>query len=191
MPDYRHATDEELIASSAQNQLAFAEIVHRYEAKLLRYIHRLGIRQAEDTEDILQNTFIKVYRNLHSFDPKLSFSSWIYRITHNEVVSFFRKRKVRPQGHYVDDAEKIMERIANGDSASKLAEQNFDAEILGQALAKISRKYQNVIVLRYFEEREYQEISDILKVPVGSVGTMLHRAKKALKKELDHLTVES
>jgi len=185
MTDREPSTDEQVVALALENASAFAELVTRYEPKLLRYVRRLGVSQLQDAEDLLQNVFLKVYRNLNGFDRKLSFSSWIYRITHNEVVSFFRKNSARPQGHYIDDAEKVLERMKNGDDTSDLAELNIKKEGLEKALSSINKKYRHIIILRYFEEREYKEISDILKIPIGSVGTLLYRAKKALKKSIN------
>lgn len=180
-------TDEELVAQARKNQAAFAEIVQRYEEKLSRYIRRLGASQQQDTEDVLQNVFIKVYKNLNGFDQSLSFSSWIYRITHNEVVSFFRKKSVRPQGHYTSDAEEALQRIKSDNDTSLLAEQELHADQLKAGLTKLDQKYKDILILRYFEEREYKEISDILQIPTNSVGTLIHRAKKALAKHMKHL----
>ncbi|PIU78076.1 MAG: hypothetical protein COS72_03485, partial [Candidatus Moranbacteria bacterium CG06_land_8_20_14_3_00_43_56] len=90
-------TDEELVALTLKNQDFFSCIVERYEAKLTRYIRRISAATQEDAEDLLQEIFVKVYRNLYGFDPSLKFSSWIYRIAHNQVISQWRKTKSRPQ----------------------------------------------------------------------------------------------
>ena len=89
-------TDEEIVRRTLADKEAFALLIERYEAKLARYLERLGIAVPEDREDILQNTFVKAYRNLNSFDTELSFSSWVYRIAQNEAMSFFRARRARP-----------------------------------------------------------------------------------------------
>lgn len=177
--------DEIIVGEALERQYAFGLLIERYEAKLLRYIRRLGVFSQEDAEDLLQDVFIKAYRNLKSFDTSLSFSSWIYRIAHNETISFFRKKRVRPQGHYVTDGEEALERIKGDTDTAALAEAGLDGERLAKALDQVAQKYRDVIVLRYFEEREYKEISDILKIPSGSVATLLHRAKKALRKQLE------
>jgi RNA polymerase sigma-70 factor (ECF subfamily) len=137
---------------------------------------------------VLQNIFIKAYRNIQSFDTKLSFSSWIYRIAHNETVSFFRSKKVRPEGNMIDDAEEFMEKI--WDEHTDVAEeinQKINATHIIEALNSLEDKYKNILILRYFEDREYGEISDILQIPGGSVATLLHRAKKQLSKKLQHI----
>ncbi|PIQ67215.1 hypothetical protein COY25_01610 [Candidatus Uhrbacteria bacterium CG_4_10_14_0_2_um_filter_41_7] len=183
-PRLAELPDEEIVLRALILQSDFAIIIERYQEKLLRYIKRLGIHQNQDAEDVLQDVFLKCYRNLNSFDTSLTFSSWIYRIAHNEAINFFRKNSRRPQGYYVSDNEEALKRIqADGDTTWS-TEQQINSEYLNEALNKLSQKYRDIIILRYFEEREYLEISDILKIPTGSVATNLHRAKKALRKHL-------
>ena len=86
-------TDAELVELALENQAYFSDIVYRYQTKLTYYIRRLSNFPDEEIEDILQDVFIKVYKNLNDFDQSLKFSSWIYRITHNEVISKYRKIK--------------------------------------------------------------------------------------------------
>ena len=91
-----HDIDQELVARAIENKQAFAAIVQRYEAPLLRYILRLGCKDISAAEDLLQEVFIKTFVHLNDYDTSLQFSSWIYRIAHNEIVSYFRKEKSRP-----------------------------------------------------------------------------------------------
>ena len=91
------ASDEEVVRRTLLDKEVFALIIERYEGKLARYLERLGVGILEDREDILQNAFVKAYKNLNSFDPTLTFSSWMYRIVHNEAMSFFRAKHARPQ----------------------------------------------------------------------------------------------
>lgn len=181
-------TDEQIVGDALVHKDIFGELVRRYEARLTRYLHRLGVYRQEDTEDVLQNIFLKTYRNLNEFDQSLKFSSWIYRIAHNEAMSFFRARSVRPEGSLIDDSDSALETLRSSLDASHEAERSIDAEHVSKALASIDAKYRDAIVLRYFEEREYSEISDILRIPIGTVATLLNRAKKKLQTELSHLT---
>lgn len=179
-------TDEELISSIIHDKQLFGAVVERYEQKLRRYIKRLGVHQHEDQSDVLQDIFIKVYRNANAFDTKLKFSSWIYRIAHNEAISWYRKRSVRPEGHLVADSEELLQ-FAKGalvEESQKFDEQ-INADIIHDALLQLPGKYKEVILLRYFEYKEYDEISDILKIPAGSVGTLLHRGKKKLLRAIN------
>lgn len=180
-------SDEEIVAQTLKEKAFFKHIVVRYEDKLSRYIRRLGVQNNEDKDDVLQNIFIKVYKNLYGFDSRLSFSSWIYRIAHNETISWYRRNHVRPEGHLVDAAEDIFELLA---SPLEGAEKEFDVQInateVNKALAQLDQKYQDALILRFFEHKEYEEISDILKIPPGTVGTLIHRGKKELKEALNH-----
>jgi RNA polymerase sigma-70 factor (ECF subfamily) len=185
-------TDNEIVTCTLENPSAFSEIVARYEAKLMRYIRRLGVIVAEDQEDLLQEIFIKVYKNANAFDTSLSFSSWIYRIAHNETISFYRRLRVRPEGHQIADSEEILGWLAaESVSAEGLFAANTNAEVITKALATLEPKYREPLVLRYFEHKEYDEISDILQIPVGSVGTLIHRGKKRLQTQMksDYISI--
>ncbi|MBU4536457.1 sigma-70 family RNA polymerase sigma factor [Patescibacteria group bacterium] len=92
-------TDGELVSLVLENSDYFLYLVRRYEQKLTRYIARISNLDKDDIEDVLQDIFIKVYKNLNGFDTSLKFSSWIYRITHNEVISNYRKFKNKAQNH--------------------------------------------------------------------------------------------
>lgn len=180
-------SDEELVRMTLKDKSVFGELVDRYQAKLTRYIARLGVRNPEDQLDVLQEVFLKTYRNLNGFDPSLKFSSWIYRITHNEAVSWYRKRNVRPEGHLVADSEELISFVQSSDSeaADVTFDRSVNAEEVNRALNTLDEKYREVIILRFFEYKEYEEISDILKIPIGSVGTLLHRGKKQLADALN------
>ncbi|MCA9354226.1 MAG: sigma-70 family RNA polymerase sigma factor [Candidatus Kaiserbacteria bacterium] len=179
-------SDEELVQKTLEDKETFGELVDRYQAKLTRYITRLGVRDPEDQMDVLQEIFLKVYRNLNGFDPSLQFSSWIYRIAHNEAISWYRKKNVRPEGHLIADSEEIISFISSKEDAQDVSfDKEINAERVKEALAQIDEKYREVIILRFFEHKEYEEISDILQIPVGSVGTLLHRGKKQLASVLN------
>ncbi len=130
---------------------------------------------------MLQEIFLKTYRNLNGFDTSLQFSSWIYRIAHNEAISWYRKKNVRPEGHLVGDSEELLSFLgSNEESVYVSFDKTVNLKELNKGLLEIDKKYREVIILRFFEHKEYEEISDILKIPVGSVGTLLHRGKKQL-----------
>ena len=179
------STDEEIVRLALKDKEAFAHLIERYDAKLARYLRRLGVAVPEDQEDILQNAFIKAYRNLNSFDPSLSFSSWMYRIAHNEAMSFFRARHARPQVVLDEDSQFLITELKDEDAdASALADARLSGAELARALAALDPRYRDALTLRYFENRSYAEMSDILEVPVGTVSTLIHRAKRALRQSL-------
>ena len=178
-------TDREIVVLALRERAFFGHIVERYQAKLDRYITRLGVRNTEDREDVLQEIFIKVYKNLNDFDPSLSFSSWIYRIAHNEAISWYRKLKVRPEGYLVGESDAVISMIGDDkEDAETRFDRAIEAEELLSALEKLDAKYRDVLILRYFEHLEYEDISDILQMPIGTVGTLVHRAKKQLRSQL-------
>ncbi len=178
--------DEEIVALIRREPAMFGHIIDRYQAKLCRYVMRLGVRSKEDQEDVLQEIFIKVYKNLNSFDTGLSFSSWIYRIGHNEAISWYRKRNVRPEGHLIEEGEDLLHLISTREADSEVQfDERANAEAVSSALEQLDEKYRSALILRFFEHKEYEEISDILKIPVGSVGTLIHRGKQQLLKYID------
>jgi RNA polymerase sigma-70 factor (ECF subfamily) len=184
--DHQSMSDEEIVSMALRDKAFFAHIVLRYEDKLSSYIRRLGIINAEDRQDTLQDIFIKVYKNLNGFDTSLSFSSWVYRIAHNEAISAYRKKHVRPEGHLIDAGD---ERVAREMTKEVDAELQFDQQVnakeVYRALEHVDARYRSVLILRFFEHKEYEEISDILKIPAGTVGTLIHRGKKQLKSKID------
>jgi RNA polymerase sigma-70 factor (ECF subfamily) len=177
-------TDEELAALCLTDTSVFGALVDRYEGKLRNYIYRIGKLGPEDTEDLLQEVFIKVYQNLNAFDTSLKFSSWIYRIAHNETMAFFRKRRARPHGHALDVDEAVIANLASESDVLKESMESFDAMRLKEILGTLSREYYDVIILQFFEHKTYDEISDILAIPPGTVATRLSRAKAQIKKRM-------
>jgi RNA polymerase sigma-70 factor (ECF subfamily) len=177
----QQVSDELIVKAALQDKEQFGVLMDRYEAKLRRYIARLGVRNPDDQLDVLQDIFLKVYRNLNGFDPKLKFSSWIYRIAHNEAISSYRKKNVRPEGHLVADSEEILTFVSGSlETADVAFDKTINAEQVSNALLQLDKKYSEVLLLRFFEHKEYDEISDILQIPIGSVGTLIHRGKKQL-----------
>ena len=184
MPDLSPTdmSDEELVHSILNDTSFFGILIERYEDKLKRYVIRISGVSVADAEDICQDVFIKVYKNIRGFDTTLSFSSWIYRIAHNEARSFYRKHKKREQTYSLDDTD--YDQLASDLQTDGLVIDAERREVLTLVLGDLKEEYREVLILNFLEEKSYTEISDILKKPVGSVGTLLHRAKKQLKQIL-------
>jgi len=178
--NYLNKNDSELVKLSLKNQDYFLYIVKKYEVPLLRYIKRITNISHEDAEDLLQEIFIKVYTNLNGFDTNFKFSSWIYRITHNEVISNFRKSKVRPEIINSEINEDLLEKIKSDLNIEKELDQRILKNRLNQLISQLDIKYKEVIILKYLEDKTYEEISDIIKKPISTVGTLINRAKKKL-----------
>lgn len=181
-------TDLELIQKALGNDIeCFAELIKRYEAPLLRYILRISSFSEEEAEEILQEAFIKAWSNLNDFDQDIKFSSWIYRIVHNQTISEFRKAKSRAYDKKVDLENELFENLGSEIDLVKQTNTKLNQEILARALYNLKIKYREILVLRYLEEKSYDEISDIIKKPQGTVATMLNRAKKQLKEKLEKI----
>lgn len=174
-------SDLEIIQKSLKEIDFFSCLFERYEVKMLRYIKRVAIVSREEAEDILQDSFINIWKNLHAFDQSLKLSSWIYRIVHNQTISSIRKKKSYGKDRRVEINESSFAEMA--DEGNDFSETDFaerEALIEG-ALAKLSLPYKEVLVLKFLENMSYEEISDVLKIPEGTVATRINRAKKAFK----------
>jgi len=180
MDDIKDTTDQKLVKLALANKQEFLALMQKYEKPLFYYIKRISGFSKEDAEDVLQDTFINIYKNLNAYDDNLKFSSWAYRIAHNQTISEFRKRKTRIHYFYEEkDLINLADNLDNVDSKNIL---HLRADI-ESTLAKIPDKYREVLVLKFIEEKDYKEISDILKKPIGTVGTLINRAKKKFQKE--------
>ena len=177
-------SDEEIASLVADNQSYFVWLIKRYEIKLKAYILRITNIDMDEADDILQDVFIKVYENINDFDPQLKFSSWIYRIAHNTVISNHRKKQVRPEGNMVEVDDRSLNNIAGEINITKEMDQKLLRQNLNMFLDRLDPKYRDVLVLKYFEEKDYHEISDILKKPMGTIATLINRAKKQLREEI-------
>ncbi len=174
----KNLSDEEIIEKSLIDIDYFACLYQRYDKKLLRYIKRMSFTSEEEAGDILQDSFIKIWRNINNYDKKLKFSSWLYRIVHNEAISHYRKSVSYGKNKVVkiDSSDKFD--IEEEDNSSFVEEQYA---ITHKILQQMNLKYREVLVLSYLEKMNYTEISDVLKIPEGSVASRINRAKKMFK----------
>ncbi|NLD39305.1 MAG: sigma-70 family RNA polymerase sigma factor [Desulfatiglans sp.] len=191
---YNQMTDEELVRYSLHDENAFYILMKRYEPALLRYINRIMQASREEAEDLLQEIFIKVYRNINGFDINLKFSTWLYRIAHNEVISQYRKNRRYRSSLNIDDAVNDSRLLVNFLTDTFNMESDYLVREMGvevkKVLEKLAPKYRDVLVLRYLEELSYEEISDIIQKPSGSVATLLNRAKEKFKKLAEQYQLE-
>jgi RNA polymerase sigma-70 factor (ECF subfamily) len=157
----------------------FAILIERYEKKLLRYGKKF-LSDPENLTDLMQDIFAKVYENLRDFDPSRSFSSWIYRIAHNIFVNALKKQ----QGSRLVfiDFDTFAAHPIYEDPLETEKEEKETQKMIREDLEKIDSKYREIIILHYFEELSYKEISDVLRVPLGTVSIRMKRAKEILKK---------
>lgn len=174
MKDLKVLTDEEVVEYvRTKDKESYAEIVLRYQNKLMRYSNSL-VHDEQKSVDIVQDAFIKAFINLNSFNSKKKFSTWMYRIVHNEAINKILRYK--KEVSLPDDFD-----IASDEDM----ELNFSKEEIkirmSSCITKIPLIYREPLVLFFFEEKSYEEISDILRLPIGTVGTRISRAKNLLK----------
>jgi|ERR1035437_867136 RNA polymerase sigma-70 factor (ECF subfamily) len=175
-------TDEEL-ALLVQNgdKEKFGLLMERYERKLFRYGSRF-LSNNDNVEDVVQEIFIKTYQSIQSFDIKQRFSPWIYRIAHNMFVNAIKKKSRSPLSYI--DFDTLISHPIYEDPMPAEEEQKKIKEMIDKSLDSIDQKYREILILFYIEELGYKEISEILRIPVGTVGIRLLRAREALKKRL-------
>lgn len=176
-------TDAELIELAKKDPELFGILMERYQAQLFHYIRRMTQFGQDDVEDLLQDVFIRIYQKLNEYNEELKFSSWAYRIAHNLIIDHFRKINARPKINALEDEE--WERLITASVHIEKEIMNKDCvEKIKKAIGELPIKYKEVLILRFVEEKEYEEIMDILKKPKGSVATLIARGKENLIKKL-------
>ena len=179
-------TDNELaVLARKRSSYYYDEITKRYQGKLFAYLYRL-IGSREEAEDLLQNVFIKTLKNLDSFDAERKFSSWIYRIAHNEAVNHIKRKSLKRfvPWESVKASKDKLKISGRQEGADKIWERKELSSEVASAINRLPFKYKQILDLRYYEDKSYEEISDILEKPINTVGTLISRAKKKLAEEL-------
>ena len=186
---WRTADDAALVRESLDGSAEASEaLVRRFERPVFNLIARL-VRDHATAEDLTQDTFLKVFRALASYDARFRLSSWIFRIAHNTAIDFLRQRRLLtvspppdPDGEDRDVVESLPDLDAPTPEQTVLRHEQVAA--VDRAMDALRPEYRAVIVLRYHEGLEYQEIADVLDVPLGTVKTYLHRARRELARRL-------
>lgn len=175
-------SDQDLVLAALGDPRAFAPLVRRYEPALRRYAGRLMGRNSALVDDVLQEAFLKAYVNLNEYDRSRPFSPWIYRIVHNEAVSQLRKGKANALMITGEDGERLLTSIIDGSDVQENIDAARNEQRLVAAVASLEPRYRDVIVLRFLEERSYEDIAEILRLPMGTVATLVSRGKERLRK---------
>ncbi len=182
-------SDEEIVRQvQSGNTDMFGVLVLRYEAKMMRYARRF-LFDYHDSEDVVQNVFIKAFTNINSFDISKSFSPWIYRVAHNEFISTIRKKKLEAVPFF--DPDTLFPHPVAEDATDSFVLEKEQRELIEKNLNQIEAKYREPIILYYFEGFDYKTIADILHIPVSTVGVRLRRGREKLKKIFNDTTVFS
>ena len=173
--------DNQLVALSINDSQYFYCLMRRYEEKLSNYVRRFTYLTDDDIADIVQESFINAYQHLNDCDCSLKFSSWLYRIVHNQAINFMKKNKQSVKIDIENDDEFVDWLVADTNIEKETIKLHFN-DFIQTILQKLKPEYKEVLVLKFFEDKEYSEISDILQKPMGTVATLLSRAKIQFKK---------
>jgi RNA polymerase sigma-70 factor (ECF subfamily) len=178
-------TDEQLVRKSQEDdERAFGELVSRYESKVYSLALKM-VRNPEDAEDVLQDTFLRAYRGIKSFKGNSTFSTWIYRITANSALMRLRKRQLPTVS--IDDADEREAPINIADWAPGPVEQMLNQETqaaMTEAIDALPPEFRQVFVLRDIEELSNAEVAEILDLSVAAVKSRLHRARLKVRNRL-------
>lgn len=171
--DYHELTDNELVKRAQKgNADAFSELVRRHQHRVYNLAYRY-MREASRAEDMAQEAFLKGFRLLKGFRGDCSFSTWMYKVTGSVCLTELNKRKKR--------GEVELRPVHEGSYESTNAEDNDQAEIVRHCVGRLSNKYATIITLYYLEELSYDEIAQIMEIPIGTLKTWMFRARKELR----------
>ena len=183
MQNLQKLSDEALAAHLQSGQKsAFEALIDRYQEKICRYAKRF-FADKEDVEDLVQDVFLKVYVNINSYDKNQRFSPWIYRIAHNTFVNKIAWKSVRKLVS-IDTDEVFTLSLASPENVERESIRREEREQMERHLKSLDSKYREPLVLFFYEELSYEEIADILKIPINTVGIRILRGKNKLKKIL-------
>lgn len=179
-------TDDQLIkATLAGSQESFGQLVRKYQDRLYNGMVQVT-RDPVEAEDVVQEAFIKAFTKLDSFHGKSAFFTWLYRIAYNVAISRMRKKKPTVSLGGRDESNQLQ---LPGDGPAPDAEIQTEEQAaqLMQALGYLSEEHRAILVLREMEEMDYEAISEILDLPIGTVRSRLHRARSQLKEQLEKI----
>ena len=182
--------DEELIEITlAGDKEAFGRLALKYKDRVYNLVLPI-VGNKEDALDVVQDTFMQALAHLENFRRTSRFYTWLYRIAYNTAVGALRKRKRKPRASLEYLSEEYGDCFeAKGDAPDDEAKRRDDAAILRRELAKLSEEYRTPLILREVEGANYEQIAEILNVPVGTVRSRLHRARIALRERLERAGV--
>jgi RNA polymerase sigma-70 factor (ECF subfamily) len=179
MNEYKDDFKQLVEQAIAKNENACQKILNLHKGMIFSYVFRM-VRNFHDAEEITFDTFIKCFNALHKYDPTKKFTTWLFTIAHNTTIDFLRKSK--------QEYEYFDERHAIKDDFIKELEQKRKMEKIERALNLLAPIDREIVILFHKEEHSYQEISAIMDLPVTTIKTRLHRARKKLSRLVKELT---
>ncbi len=193
--DYASLDDREVATHAARgHEPAFRELLRRYERPVFSLVYRM-VRDRTLAEDLAQEAFIRAFNAIGTYKTSYKFSNWILKIANNHTIDHLRKRRLEtvsidgsPHATTADEVSQSRVVIASSDeNPAEYVEHRELGSQIEQAIAGLREEYRTVIALRHVEGYAYDEIADIMELPLGTVKTYLHRARGELRKSLSHL----
>jgi RNA polymerase sigma-70 factor (ECF subfamily) len=187
--------DRELATLAATGrESAFRELLTRYERPVFSLVYRM-VRDRTLAEDLAQEAFIRAFNAIGSYNTSYKFSNWIFKIANNHTIDYLRKRKldtvsIHGSPHATTPDEVSQTRLvlqSSDENPHELVEHKELGGQIEEAIGELREEYRTVILLRHVEGYAYDEIADIMELPLGTVKTYLHRARNELKNLLSHL----
>ena len=183
--------DSELIAHALKgDQKAFEELTRRHRPSVYHIVFKI-VRHRDTADDLVQETFMKAFSSLAGYRPEFRFSTWLYKIAANCSIDYLRKKRIQalsldgsPDGREGNREFEVADYSYHPERDLVRKEQRFSIE---EAIESLPDKYRQVIIYRHREDKSYEEIADLLRIPIGTVKARIFRARELLKKKLKSL----
>lgn len=176
--------DAELVtASQAGNQDAFAILVQRHQRRVFNLVYRM-LQQYEEANEVTQETFLAAWQGLSSFRGDARFSTWLYRIAYNCSLKQLEQRKRDKAIQVAIQEEHLLDLAGEENEASTQLEASARQDLVQEHLSTLPAKYRIVLVLRHLQDMTYEEMAEILTMPIGTIKTHLFRARNLLKERI-------
>ena len=185
---YSYSDEQLMLLFQGGNENAYIELVNRYKDKLINFIFNY-LGDIESSEDVVQETMIKLYQKKHYYKEIAKFSTWLYTIAKNLANTELRKRKQRKTtllSQFSKD-DKMYDLPSNDNEVGQEIQTEIVSKIIREAVNQLSEKFKTVITLRDIQQLSYEDISEIIDVPIGTVKSRINRARLQLQVELKHL----
>ncbi|MBV6478105.1 MAG: ECF RNA polymerase sigma factor SigE [Ignavibacteria bacterium] len=188
--DFKSLTDEELIFRFQEGDIkAFNEIVRRYKDKIVNFVFRFcGNRDI--AEDVSQETFIKLFKNKHSYKPIAKFTTWLHTIAINETKTMLRSDRKHESfsiSNMLEEGTVDMELASSDYKPDSVVNTKIEVSLIQKAINELDEKYREAVVLRDIEDLDYEEISKVLEIPLGTVRSRINRGRESLRITLGKL----
>lgn len=196
MVSYADKSDKQLVGMCRRgNERAARELVNRFQRPVFSIIYRM-VRDREKAEDLAQETFVRTFNNLDRYDRSYKFSSWLFKIAYNLTVDHLRRRVIKtisihgsPDAVTADQQEATSVTLESTEEAPDARLESLElADQLELAIGKLREEYRTAIILRHVEGRAYEEIAEIMDIPLGTVKTYIFRARRQLRQELSGIS---